>query len=256
MNALARGLLDLLYPPRCEACGRLRREPFCAECRAAVEPLQPPQCAVCGQPFDPAAAGAPLCPECRLRRRHPFRIARSAVYYEGPLVQAIWRFKYRGQMVLAEPLAQFLVAALASGPAADLELGSVDVVCPVPLHPSRLSERGFNQSELLAEHLAAAIGKPLRLLLERTRATLPQVDLPRGSRAANVRDAFASRPAEVIQGQRVLLVDDLFTTGATLRECARALRRAEAAEVRVLTLARPLPAWRRPGADIRAAQGP
>jgi ComF family protein len=177
-------------------------------------------------------------------------VARSAAYYEGPLVQLIWRYKYHGQMVLARPLGEVMVAAL-EGAAAALDPETIDVVCAVPLHASRLRERGFNQSELLAEHVAEVIGRQLRPLLERTRPTLPQVDLPLESRAANVRDAFASNLREVIRGQRVLLIDDLFTTGATITECARALRRAEVGELRVFTLARPLPLWRRPGADIR-----
>jgi len=253
MHPLLRGILDLLYPPRCEACGRLREEPICGECLNKIEFIRPPLCETCGEPFDPLAKGAPRCQRCRSGRR-PYTIARSAVYYEGPVVQAIFRFKYHGQMVLGRTLGRLMVEALGDG-AAGLSPEAAEVVCPVPLHPSRLRERGFNQSELVAEEVAAALGKPLKALLERTRPTLPQVDLPVESRAANVRDAFAPRLEEVIAGKKVLLVDDLFTTGATLSECARALRRGGAAEVRVFTLARPLPLWRRPGADARAAQG-
>jgi ComF family protein len=171
-------------------------------------------------------------------------MARSAAHYHGPLAEAIKRFKYQAQLVLADPLGKIMADALASGPAADLDPATADVICPVPLHELRLRERGFNQSELLAESVAAMLGKPLRPLLERTRPTAPQVDIPAESRAANVRDAFAARPTEVTAGRRVLLVDDLYTTGATLTECARALNRAEAAEVRVFTLARALPRWR------------
>jgi ComF family protein len=180
-------------------------------------------------------------------------VARSAAHYSGPLAQAILRFKYDAQMLLGRPLGRLMVEALESGAAPGLDPHTIDAVCAVPLHPTRLRERGFNQSELLAEEVAAAIGRPLKPLLARTRPTLPQVDLPVQSRAANVRDAFAPRLQEVIADQRVLLVDDLFTTGATLAECARALRRGGAAEVRVFTLARPLPLWRRPAADARAA---
>jgi ComF family protein len=167
-------------------------------------------------------------------------------------VEAIRRFKYHCQMVLWRPLGGIMVDALESAAAADLDPGTTDVVCAVPLHESRLRERGFNQSEMLAEVVAEAMGRPLKPLLERTRPTLPQVELPAQSRRENVRGAFAPRLTEVIQGQRVLLIDDLFTTGATLAECARMLRRAGAQEVRVFTLARPVPQWRLPASAARA----
>jgi ComF family protein len=243
MHPLLRGALDLLYPPRCEACGRLRREPICADCLTAIERITPPVCEVCGDPFDPLARGAPRCRDCRGRRR-AYSAARTAAYYTGPLVEAIRRFKYDCQMVLWRPLGGLMVEALANGSAAALDPDTIDVVCPVPLHPSRLRERGFNQSVLLGEVVAEAINHPLKQLLDRTRPTRPQVDLPAESRAANVRDAFAPRLEEVVARQRVLLIDDLFTTGATLSECARALRSAGAADVRVFTLARTTPRWR------------
>jgi ComF family protein len=153
-------------------------------------------------------------------------------------------------MVLGKPLGALMAEAL-EGAGSDLDPATVDVVCPVPLHQSRLRDRGFNQSELLAESVAEAIERPLKHLLDRTRPTLPQVDLPAASRVQNVRDAFAVRLEEVIANQRVLLIDDLSTTGATMLECARALRRAEAEEVRVFTLARPVPRWRLPAAAAR-----
>jgi ComF family protein len=148
-------------------------------------------------------------------------------------------------MVLWRPLGGLMVEALQGDAPSALAPDSADVVCAVPLHESRLEQRGFNQSALIAEVVADSIGRPLRPLLERTRPTLPQVDLPAQSRAANVRGAFEARLQEVIEDKRVLLIDDLYTTGATLAECARVLRRAGAAEVRAFTLARALPRWRR-----------
>lgn len=255
MNTLLRGILDLLYPPRCEACGRLRRDPLCQECRAQVELVKRPLCEICGESFDPRAQAAPRCQRCRSSRK-PFSIARSAAHYHGPLADAIRRFKYHGQIVLGKPLGSIMLEALA-GAASDLDPTTLDVVCPVPLHASRQRERGFNQSQLLAGEISEAIGKPVRSLLERTRATAPQVDLPARSRAGNVRGAFAPKGQTEIARQTVLLIDDLFTTGATLTECARALRRAGAAEVRVFTLARPLPRWRVPvNADRPAGAAP
>jgi ComF family protein len=155
-------------------------------------------------------------------------------------------------MVLWRPLGGLMVGALQNGASA-IDVETIDVVSAVPLHESRLKERGFNQSELLAEAVAEAAGKPLKRLLGKTRATLPQVDLPRQSRSANVRGAFEPRLQEVIAGERILLIDDLFTTGATLSECARALRRAEAREVRAFTLARGIPQWRRAAAALAAS---
>lgn len=251
MHPLWRGILDLLYPPRCEVCGRLRRAAICEECQEQIVPVQPPMCRICGEPFDPKAEGGPLCARCRRGRHPPFSVARTAAYYEGPVVEAVRRFKYHCQMALGRPLGRVMVEALSDGAAEGLEPGGVDVVCPVPLHESRLRERGFNQSELLAEAVAGAIGKPVRRLLTKTRPTLPQVDLPAESRARNVHDAFAADLREVIEGRVVLLVDDLYTTGATLRECARVLKRAGAEEVRVFTLARPAPRWR-----VGVAEGP
>jgi ComF family protein len=244
VNLLLRGILDLFYPPRCEACGRLRRDPVCDECRERIEMIEHPLCGRCGEPFDPRAQGAPICERCR-GRRLPFTIARSAAYYRPPLVGAIARFKYHGQIVLARPLGGIMTEAL-SGSAGDLDPATIDVICPVPLHSSRQRERGFNQSQLLAEEISSAIGKPVRDLLDRVRPTAPQVDLPARARAENVRRAFEAKEDAGIAGHTVLLIDDLFTTGATLIECGRALRAAGAAEVRVLTLARPLPRWRVP----------
>jgi len=170
------------------------------------------------------------------------------------LVEAIRRFKYHCQMALWRPLGEIMLAAV-NDPESSLDIKAVDVICAVPLHESRERERGFNQSELLAEVVAEATGKPLKRLLIRTRPTLPQVDLPARSRAANVRGAFAADLHEVIDGQAVLLIDDLFTTGATMTECARTLRRVGAAEVLVLTLARPLPRWRTARLEAPSREG-
>ena len=243
MHWLAKGFLDLLFPPRCEVCRELGPDIICEPCAAGIELVKPPLCANCGEPFDPKARGGPLCLTCRTKKR-PFHLARSAAYHEGPLRKAIHHFKYQRKRVLAGPLGAIMADWVSSNGEGFRE---ADLVCPVPLYPRRQRERGFNQSELLARSLAAHLDRPLAPgLLARVRDTLPQIELPVSERAANVRGAFAvSRPEEAA-GKCLLVVDDVFTTGATLSECARVLRRARAARVLILTLTRPLPRWRLP----------
>ncbi len=166
-------------------------------------------------------------------------MARTAAYYEEPLRGAIHALKYGGRTELAPPLARYLVAGLLRPEWAALLL-VLDAVVPVPLHASRLLERGYNQSALLAEPLAAHFGLPLEAgWIERCRATRPQVGLNAAQRSANVAQSFAARPA--VRGRTLLLVDDVYTSGATLRACAEAACGAGAAAVYALTLARPLP---------------
>jgi ComF family protein len=157
---------------------------------------------------------------------------RSLASYEGPLERAIHRFKYRGWRCLAEPLAELLFESLALNPPA------ASMVIPVPLHSSRLRDRGYNQSALLARRLALAlrldcVERPLR----RARATPPQVGQDRLRRFQNVDGAFAWT-GKPLRGQPVLLLDDVITTGATLEACATALRAAGAGSISGLTLAR------------------
>jgi len=192
-------MLDLLAPRRCGGCE--------AELPAGVIGF----CEVCASLLEPS-------PDPR------------AVYlYGGPLAEAIRKLKYRHRTELAEPLGRRLARGCAS------LAGEVDVVVPVPLHRRRLAERGFNQSALLARRVARSLGLPLRpRALRRLRDTPPQASLDRADRAANVRDAFRARATEA----RVLLIDDVRTTGATLAACAEALTAAGAARVHVRTLAR------------------
>jgi ComF family protein len=150
------------------------------------------------------------------------------------LEQAIRLYKYRGHPTLAAPLAKLALVWRERMPPADL-------IVPVPLHPARLRQREFNQALLVADHLAQALQVPLSCEhLVRIRATRPQTELDRAERTRNVRHAFAVRHSPELEDRRVLLVDDVLTTGATVNECARALRRAGAASVTVLTLARRL----------------
>lgn len=220
--------LDLLYPPRCAGCGRPGAR-WCTECQATIHPLPIPLCSRCGGPVSEPED----CPRCA---RQPLSLVavRSLAPFEGPLRNAIHRLKYYRD----QPLAQTLGEALAdywqrlNWPAA--------LVIGVPLSRERLAERGYNQADLLAEMLAGAARLPaVRDGLRRRRHTLSQVGLSEPERWENVHDAFEAR-VERAAGRRILLVDDVFTTGATLEACAQALLLAGATEVYGLTIARPV----------------
>lgn len=232
-------LLHWIFPVDCFACkgpAPDRRLPsFCRPCWESIRPINGPVCPRCGRPFESrlALAHSPghLCRSCR-ERPPKFDRALSPYRYEGVLEQAIHLYKYRRRPALAGPLADLALVWADRLPPADL-------VMPVPLHPSRLREREFNQALLLADRIARGLGLPLAFeYLMRVRATRPQTELDRTERARNVRRAFAVPETAGLKGRRVLLVDDVLTTGATVNECARALRRAGVEAVSVLTLAR------------------
>jgi ComF family protein len=218
--------LDLLFPPRCVACKR-RGAWLCARCQQLIQPIPDPVCQSCGRGIDSGF----VCDTCR---HHPLALngARSSAYFEGPLRLAIHHFKYNGLRTLAGPLGDLLGAAYARYSL------RVDLIVPVPLHRSRQSQRGFNQSELLAARLSVMTAVPHTASgLLRMRNTPSQVGLSAAQRRDNVREAFSWQGAS-LQRQRVLLIDDVCTTGATLEACASALHTAGAASVWALTLAR------------------
>ena len=218
--------LDWLLPPRCGSCGALGTW-LCASCRARIRWLREPLCPRCGRELEFAAAGC----GCRHRLRWLAR-ASAAAAYEGPLEKTIHRFKYEGWRALAPVLAGPLVEQAGREAQPDV------LVVAVPLHRRRLRARGYNQSELLAAELRRRLrlsAPPGRLV--RLRDTPPQVGLDRLRRQANVLDAFAWR-GQPLAGRRLLLVDDVATTGATLEACAAALRAAGSGPVQAVTIAR------------------
>ncbi|HLZ34530.1 MAG TPA: ComF family protein [Nitrospira sp.] len=234
-----RQALRFVIPAECLGCDRsLGTDPiplFCRRCWESITPMAGASCCRCGQPFVSSAAVSwspdHQCQGC-LERPPAYRRAWTLFPYLPPLQDAICSFKYRGKVALAKPLASLMISAL------PVEI-DVDLLMPVPLHPARLRGREFNQSLLLADQLGRHLLKPVSAThLVRVLATDPQTTLSRHERLRNLRQAFEVRNPEAIVGRRILLVDDVFTTGTTLNECAKTLLKAEAASVCALTLAR------------------
>jgi ComF family protein len=237
-SAAARRLVDpvlaVLFPSACPACGRILahpgRGPLCEPCWTSLPRHRAVACA-CGLPL---ALGLSACGRCR-RDRQPFSSCASLGPYDGSLRVVLHELKYRGRRRAAGRLAD----ALLEDPAVRTLAESSEVLVPVPLHPRRLRERGFNQSALLAAEVARRAGRPVCSdALVRRLDTRPQAGLTAAARRRNVRDAFVVRRRAALAGRRVVLVDDVLTTGATAFACARRLTEAGAEEVMLLTVAR------------------
>jgi competence protein ComFC len=232
------GFLDLVYPPSCLICEQYDRPAICDDCHASFEPIPEPVCVVCGRP---ETDGVPcrLCTLMAAEGGWGFDAARAAGIYWGPLRHAVHLLKYRNVELLGEPLGAYLAnRVVAEGLLASEERAAIEVVVPLPLHPGRERSRGYNQAALLAAPVAEMLGVPLLpLAVRRVKRATPQVGLSPEMRRRNVgTEMFAADPA-LVQGKSVLLVDDVFTTGATVSACARALKAAGASSVRVVTLA-------------------
>jgi len=230
--------LGLVYPESCQLCHAQRataREGFvCAKCWTHVRFIRAPFCERCGLPFEGDLTTTFECTNCREMELH-FSSARSAVVAKTVVLEAIHRFKYQRALWFENFLADLLIREAAPV----LRGQKWDFIAPVPLHPLKLREREFNQAARLGAPLAAATGIPLNeKILHRTAPTATQTLLTRAERAMNMKNAFAVRPDVVLTGKKIILVDDVFTTGATTSECARALRAAGAADVCVWTVAR------------------
>jgi len=236
MKRFFTALLDLLLPSFCLACEKpLGSAPeflFCPDCLKRLTFIHSPLCPCCGRVYLAAAGGDHLCGGCLAVPPH-FTRARALFLYEEPLKEVIHRFKYQGKTACLPSFARF---AQNHPLLADLE--GVDWIVPVPLHPSRLRERGFNQALLLARAMFPKDHRIIPDLLVRTRPTEPQTSFNGTARRANLKNAFAVVKPHRLAGKNILLIDDVFTTGTTVNECARVLKKAGAAEVMALTLAR------------------
>jgi len=230
-------LLNLVYPPHCVFCKTATssgREVICPACRATAKRVLPPFCQVCSRPFDGVVTSEFTCPRCR--ETPPFFDCAVAPYRSDTVVrEAIHRFKYNGQYYLRHLLAEWLMEAWNDSRLCDPR---PDGIVAVPLHPARKRARGFNQSAVLAKIVSQQTGIPLVSGLERIRFTPSQTQFHRPQRIENLRFAFKMRQTERVQNRHLLLIDDVLTTGSTVHECARALKAAGAASVRVATVAR------------------
>jgi ComF family protein len=225
--------LDLIFPPACAACGRYGFR-ICPECAQQVQPVPSTICERCGR-VQPARIAK--CSSCVAEPQPVLQQVRAAGLHVEPLRRFIHLLKYEHRPDLAPDLARYLAACLAGDEWQALR-GRFDAIAPVPLHADRRRQRGYDQAALLAEGLSSRTGIPLRLdLLERVHFTRVQVGLNAAERRANVKDAFAATaPCARLH---VLLIDDVYTTGATLAACAQALHAGGAALVCGLTLAMP-----------------
>lgn len=233
---IGEALLSLLYPPHCANCGAgtAAGEHLCKPCAAGASRIEAPFCRTCSQPFEGAITSEFTCQNCAERRLH-FECAVARYASRGVVREFLHRFKYDRHFFLRHQLAAWAAEAFDDE---RLRAAPVDALVPVPLHPARFREREFNQAAEIARLLGRRRGIPVWQALRRIRYTTTQTRLDRQERMENLRDAFRVRHSPPVQSCHLLLVDDVFTTGSTVEECARALRRAGAASVRVVTVAR------------------
>jgi len=236
MRALIERCLQFLLPPQCHCCEKFLEEGqqgICPDCLSKIRWIEPPLCTLCGVPFLSSEVENHPCGACLTRGKY-FTMARAVGYYEGPLREAIHRWKYEEKNYLT----LFFGEKLAEGFCRYWDPQSFDLIIPVPLHSKRLRERGFNQALLLVKELSRRTRIPYsKRLLQKRILTPPQVNLSGGEREKGVRGSFHIQRDEEIEGKSILLVDDVYTTGATVNECSKVLLKAGAERVDVLTIA-------------------
>jgi ComF family protein len=229
-------LFQFFLPPQCPCCEKFLEEDqqgFCSNCLSEIRWIEPPFCSICGIPFISKEVESHPCGACVTHRKY-FTMARALGAYEGSLQEAIHRWKYEGKTHLAFFFAEWM----AEGLNRYWEPDSLDLLIPVPLHTHRLRERGFNQALLLVKELSRRTGISYRkTILQKKKPTIPQVNLSGTEREKGLREAFHVVGKEELEGKSVLLVDDVYTTGATVNECSKVLLRGGAKRVDVLSLA-------------------
>lgn len=231
-------IINLFLPPRCIKCGKVlsSENGLCEDCFNEVGFISHPYCSRCGHPFEKAVAGKKelLCGSCAQDKKSPFRMNRSAVRYDDSSKPLVLAFKFMDKTDNAKIFARWLKIA-----GEDIFKSGADVIIPVPLHYLRLVKRRYNQSALLAGELSKITGIAVDYSsVVKHKSTKPQVEFSGHARHKNVKGAFSVRHPEKIRGKRVVLIDDVMTTGSTLKECALVLRKAGVLSVDTLTVAR------------------
>lgn len=237
---LWKSLINLLLPPRCLKCGKIlsERNALCPECFQTINFISRPFCYHCGRPFlsekNLDFGKKQYCPDCLKQKRPLFNLQRSAFIYDDFSKHLILNLKFFDRPADAEALANLLLGA-----GQDIWKEEPDLLLPVPLHRKRLISRKYNQSALLAKYLTAKTFIPTDYFsLIRPENTIPQATLKGRARRTNLKHAFAVTDSQNLKGKKVVLIDDVMTTGSTLNECAKVLHKAGVKEIYSLTLAR------------------
>lgn len=235
LNLLVKNLIDFVFPPQCPLCSSPNESPdphsLCSSCLSEVTFIAPPFCIKCGTPFASQLEESHLCGRC-LREMTTYGTARAVYTFSGSIKRAVHAFKYQNKTSLAKTLIRLMERSPFR-----LKIDRYDTLVPVPLHTNRLRERGYNQSLLLAREIGRRYGVTVdETILRRIRDSVPQIELTGAERQDNVKGVFSlgGDPA----GKKILLIDDVFTTGATINECAKVLLRGAAKKVDILTIAR------------------
>lgn len=227
-------LLNFIFPSKCPVCSNKPENhaynPICTACWRSIKRYTGPACSICGLPA--VSSAATICEAC-IKNKPPFAKAVYYGIYEGVLKESIHLLKFKGIKRLSSPLCRLL---------SDISVPETDGIIPVPMHPKRLKQRGFNQTAVIGHRLSKKIKAPLMPdVLIKVKDTPPQTDITGKERLKNVRNAFAAE--KKINGLNLLLVDDVITTGATVRECSQTLLEAGAKSVVVIAIARSMPKW-------------
>jgi ComF family protein len=231
---------DIIFPPQCPTCAEIINPPvvpgrvFCSQCREKIRFITGSHCPICGMPFGESPAESHICGNC-LTDMPYYSQARSVAGFETVILNAIHKFKYGRNISIGSSLGTFM----ADFPFPDFDYSEYSLLVPVPLHIKKLRDRGFNQSLLLAKKIGKKHNLPVNFsLLKRQRFTLTQTGLNKAEREKNIKGAFTVAEKEKVAGESIILIDDVYTTGATINECAKVLLKARAKKVAVLTLAR------------------